>query len=367
MKVIKPDIYDEFHCTANLCKHTCCSSWEIDIDENTYAYYLGVEGEFGERLRNGIKKEKQPYFKMLHGYCPFLSEDHLCQIYQELGEKAMCNICTEYPRVYFDYGNKRQYTIMLSCEEVGRLLFTHKEPMHIVEQEIDSHLELSEEDSYDPYVIEWVEQGRNKLIGILQDRTRPIRERIQIVLQEAIEIEQVNNLDKKEERTPALGVMDYSKESHQLFRERMDIILDMCVVEEEWEEEINNVERAFCSEHQEELYLSICHQFEEDMKKREYEYEQMMVYFIYRYVIKAVKDKAFLKRVKLCILFFLILRDMDRMRYLIHGNKYTLEDRVDILRIFSKEIEHTGGNKTYLMDMLELKSAFANDKMMKAI
>ena len=35
-------------------KDSCCAGWEIDIDEDSYAYYNSVEGPFSKRLKESI-------------------------------------------------------------------------------------------------------------------------------------------------------------------------------------------------------------------------------------------------------------------------------------------------------------------------
>ena len=46
-----PSYYKEFRCTADRCADSCCIGWELDIDEDTVAYYEQVKGAFGDRLR----------------------------------------------------------------------------------------------------------------------------------------------------------------------------------------------------------------------------------------------------------------------------------------------------------------------------
>ena len=45
-----PSYYKTFQCIADKCEHSCCIGWEIDIVEDSYDYYMGIEGAFGERL-----------------------------------------------------------------------------------------------------------------------------------------------------------------------------------------------------------------------------------------------------------------------------------------------------------------------------
>lgn len=39
---------------------------------------------------------------------PILDQNKLCDIYSELGEEALCEVCTEYPRFVVEYGDVRE-------------------------------------------------------------------------------------------------------------------------------------------------------------------------------------------------------------------------------------------------------------------
>ena len=51
MEYVYPDYYRQFTCIGGECPDTCCAGWEIDIDEDSYAYYNSVEGPFSKRLK----------------------------------------------------------------------------------------------------------------------------------------------------------------------------------------------------------------------------------------------------------------------------------------------------------------------------
>ena len=76
-----PHYYKAFHCIASDCWDNCCvGGWEIDIDEETAQYYLSMEGEFGDRLRNSITRTDEYCFRLKDGKCPFLDSKGLCEI-----------------------------------------------------------------------------------------------------------------------------------------------------------------------------------------------------------------------------------------------------------------------------------------------
>ena len=147
-----PEYYEKFSCIASRCKDSCCAGWEIDIDEDSYAYYNSVEGKFGKRLKESMY-EADPdddgggYRFKLKGKkrCAMLNDHNLCDLYTALGEEALCEVCTEYPRFSLIYGDVEQKALSLSCEEVGRILFERTEPEKLVATDIAARgIDISE-------------------------------------------------------------------------------------------------------------------------------------------------------------------------------------------------------------------------------
>ena len=123
MLFVRPDFYDDFHCLASACRHSCCVGWEIDVDEESLRRYQGTGGEIGRALRENIALEPTPHFRLASGErCPFLREDGLCRLILTLGEDSLCDICALHPRFYNDYPDREEAGLGLCCEEAARLL-----------------------------------------------------------------------------------------------------------------------------------------------------------------------------------------------------------------------------------------------------
>ena len=74
MKLRVPFYYDQFHCITSECKDNCCvGGWEIDIDDDTYNYYMSLDGELGDRIRESITKSEDGSncFKLVDGVTSF--------------------------------------------------------------------------------------------------------------------------------------------------------------------------------------------------------------------------------------------------------------------------------------------------------
>ena len=94
---------------------------------------------------------------------------------------------------------------------------------------------------------------------------------------------------------------------------------------------------------------------EEDYEKRMKEYmdssdyrendiEQLLVYFTFRYIMYAIYDSNIMVYAYLSVMFTMIVRDMNATRFYKNGGSFTIEDQMEVARIFSKEVEHSEEN-----------------------
>lgn len=143
---IFPDFYDRFACLAHRCRHSCCRGWEIDVDEDSAAYYETVPGELGAKLRRSITRDGEgAHFALTADErCPFLQRDGLCELILKLGEDALCDICALHPRFYEDLGETELCGLGLSCEAVCALLLESGEPLRFFNDESGETLTMRE-------------------------------------------------------------------------------------------------------------------------------------------------------------------------------------------------------------------------------
>lgn len=142
---ILPEFFNDFHCKADQCAHTCCQVWEIDIDEDTADYYQHLEGPLGDKIRSSMVRDGDTWHFTLNeqGYCHLLDEHGLCTIIKELGEDALCDICTVHPR-FFTYVD--DYILCgegLCCEETCELISQLTGPLHFIDEDTGTPLEFA--------------------------------------------------------------------------------------------------------------------------------------------------------------------------------------------------------------------------------
>lgn len=167
MKLIVPSYYKDFQCLADKCKDCCCKCWEIDIDKKTEEYYKKVPGKFGKKLKENIIFNNPASFKLKeNNECPFLSPNKLCEIYINLGENKMCDICKEHPRYYEWFNNFKEGGIGMCCEEAARLILTSSPPFTTIELKT---LDIENEDNYSKKLYDFLNKERIQLINYIQN------------------------------------------------------------------------------------------------------------------------------------------------------------------------------------------------------
>ena len=99
---------------------------------------------------------------------------------------------------------------------------------------------------------------------------------------------------------------------------------------------------------------------------REYEYEHLLVYYAFMCLARCVDDYDFIGKAKLCVVSFLMVRDMDMVWY--HTNHfYRKEDRLLITRIYAKEVEHSEENLDYLSDEFLFEDTYQVEKLLLSL
>ena len=312
MTEVYPSYYPQFRCRAGVCKNTCCRSWEIDIDSETREFYRTVGGEMGERLRRNIAEDGDaPHFILSEGErCPFLNEKNLCDLILYGGEEMLCQICTDHPRYRSFFSERTEIGVGLCCEEAARLILTKKEKTALV---VTGEEMLDEEETA-------LLELREKLFDAAQDRGKPLKRRMERILSLC-----------------GAHMPDIS------FAQWADCYLSLERMDESWTELLASL-RA----HADTLPLD---EFAAHMKARDTEYEQLLVYFLYRHVPEALADGDVSSKAAFAVASVRLLFALGALHFLLHG-EFTVEDQIELCRLYSAEVEYSDDNMEALFDAL---------------
>ncbi len=305
MTTITPNYYKDFRCTADKCTRSCCIGWEIDIDENTMEFYNSLCGETGELVRSCISYDGQPHFELkADERCPLLKDNGLCTLICELGEGALCEICSEHPRFHNYYTYAEETGLGMCCEEAARLILTSKEKFTLVTSDGKIPEFTIEEQS--------VLSLRQKAIDIMTNRGEDI----------SIRMEKLKNLWGGE--MPYRDICSWSE--FYLGLERLD---------SNWTELVvglgqTDMDIEDFSGYDEETELAL---------------EQLALYFLYRHITAScdgVYDRIGFAYVS-CAFISAI--------YKASGCK-GIKDLIDIAVMYSAEIEYSDSNPDLIMDLI---------------
>ena len=173
MKLYAPKYYEKFECLADKCKHSCCVGWEIDIDQSTLEKYNSLSLPYAKVIKNSIKFDDYPHFKLKNNNCPHLNENGLCNIIINCGEEYICDICRHHPRFYNFVNQGKELGIGMSCEAACDLILNSDDYDQIIEVDIvDGDVQKYDYDST---------KDRNEVFKLLKDNSLNIVQKIDIL------------------------------------------------------------------------------------------------------------------------------------------------------------------------------------------
>ncbi|WP_349399607.1 flagellin lysine-N-methylase [Clostridium perfringens] len=114
----------------------------------------------------------------------------------------------------------------------------------------------------------------------------------------------------------------------------------------------------------EEFYLRKHKEFNEYYKENLYKFKNILVYFIFRYFMKAIFDYDVSAKIKLGIISTLMIKELAVVRFIENNNEFTEEDMVEVSRIYSKDIEHSDENIENLQEIFETEEIFEVDEIL---
>lgn len=175
-----PDYYKKFSCIADKCPDTCCGKWQIVIDDDSLEKYEDYNGEYRDELRRKVNWKEGVFRHGRSGKCAFLRDDMLCDMYIHMGKNSLCTTCREYPRHTEEFENVREVSLSLSCPEVARILMNITDKVTFVAEEDDEDEVF---DDFDYFLYSNLEDIREEILNVIQDRSVDIRSRIERVIQ----------------------------------------------------------------------------------------------------------------------------------------------------------------------------------------
>lgn len=189
-KDLRPGYYDGFQCLMGGCRLNCCKGgWHINFGKKDY---LTIKKQKGspelnagldhclQRIRENVDEQyRYGEFILQNGNCPLL-RDGKCGLQLEKGEKVLPFVCRTFPRIETPMpSGYLERTLTPACEGVLELLWNLPDGVDFVSDPLprEEWKIYTYEESASPL---WgsFEEIRELCVDILQDRRRPLPERL---------------------------------------------------------------------------------------------------------------------------------------------------------------------------------------------
>lgn len=306
MKIVKPIFYKNFKCIAGDCPDSCCQGWEVDADSDSLEYYKTLDNslEIKKRIDSVLSKDEfdNTIFTLApKKRCPFLNDENLCDMHIAIGGEYTPYTCRTFPRFIYDFGATREIGISFSCPVASDMMYNTES--FDFEAEVNSDLPTLNDIDAEKYFLLY--KGRAEAYKIAKDKNKSIRERLNDLLDLGVLLQE------------KLFPYDEGGDDIAFF----DVFKNPELINPEWKEKVENFSLKQVSDTQSN--------------------ENILMYFLYKYLMQAVYDDDALSKIKMAVLGVLI-------------NTYFGEDSWTV-HLWSKETEHS----QYNMDRYKklLKSA----------
>lgn len=373
MRYTIPDYYFEFNCTADQCEDTCCAGWQIGIDETSAQRYWKEKGPFRRTFRKNINFHGSVFRQQPDGSCAFLREDGLCEMVLQMGEEALCRTCHYYPRHIEEFENEREITLSVSCPEVAKILMNRRMPVHFLHKKDEKEENYPD---YDPIFFDQLQEAREVMIQILQNRSLPASVRAVLILGLAHDMQLRFNggsfftcqqlYSRYQSREAASYASEWlkgkEKNACQAVREENQQEVHVAAVcfaqlyelehlRSDWEMVLREAESLLfkdVSENDRDSYRWISKEFGAYIMTEypdwEIQKEQLLVYFISTYFCGAVYDGHIYSKVRMAVLCVWYIEELLKARWLRNEKFLDTEEVCEIVYRFSREIEHSDQN-----------------------
>lgn len=322
MVIRKPSYYSAFRCIASACPDSCCQEWDVQVDAASAAYYRSLPGALGDRLRQVLRDEdEETVMTIENGRCPMWRQDGLCRIQAELGEKALCHVCSSFPRLRHDYGDFAELGLELSCPEAARMILSaNPGPMK------ETLEPGGEEPEYDRGLMAELLLTRQEVLAMLELPGYSVRQKLALLLVYGYHAQEGLDWGYRPPFAPESSLETAKELAGAFDREAFfGFFRELELLTPEWKAMLE-ADHSLCVP-EESLALAR--------------------YLVQRYWLQAMSDEDLVSRVKFCVIACLLVGSL--------GGDYTRT-----AQLFSKEIENDADNVDAILDGAYTEPAFTD-------
>ena len=104
--------------------------------------------------------------------------------------------------------------------------------------------------------------------------------------------------------------------------------------------------------------------FNEYYENKTYEYEHLIVYFIFQYFMKSIFDEELYSKVTLAVMSYLTIKELDVVKWIDNKYSFDITDQIDIMHMYSREIENSEKTLYDLEEMFNTNKLFDLEQLL---
>lgn len=352
----KPHYFDDFSCLADKCVDTCCSGWQIVIDDDTLEKYGRLSGKFSDELKSGVDFDEGCYKQRDDKRCIMLMDNGLCRQICALGEESLCKTCHLYPRHVEEYEGLREWTLSLSCPEAAHIILNSEEPVRIIETEDDQADPLEDEfENFDFFMFTQLEETVPFFYKLAISRETDIESRAENILEMARLVQSCiddNRYADMAEEISEYIVKDIACYRYEYNKMALEILDSLEVLREEWMDILKahkiliNSGKESYEKSRAEFYLNL-----KDKNKWNIFKENVLFTTLFTWLNGSVYDDMFYAKAALAVFCMRMIEEISITKIVNDGTD-SFETFEEITRRFMREVEHSDDNLIAIEDFL---------------
>ena len=245
----------------------------------------------------------------------------------------------------------------MSCESAAEFIFKSDKPTGFETEKFDYEEECDED------FLRILLNVRENIFDVLKNRKMNISDRVKTILNYAYDVQDKINNNNVDKVPQSVDNCDFSQSKKCIndIKECVKLCLSLEIMEDSWTGVIENTLGIFDN------YDNLSGEFDLYISGREYEYENLLVYFIYRYLLKAVFDCDVLTKVRFAAVSYVLIRQLDIARWLRNGKEFSFKDRIKNCVLYSKEVEHCQDNIDFFDEGFLFNPIFEHNRFLNLI
>lgn len=351
MKTVEEGLFKDFKCIADKCPMTCCSGWQIVIDDESLNAYNEYEGPLNKDFDENVDFDEGCFCQKENRDCAFLNESGLCNMILKGSEDLLCDTCRLFPRHCEEFEDVREWSMSVSCPEVARLLFESEKYLEFTSKEDDEEDPLEDEfEDFDIFLFDKLSEARDVYFDICKNGELNILEKTGLLLELSKRLQakyDTGDIFLMEEDIKTFSNEDFIKKTVK------DKALDIETFYAENKHKFDGLTRM-TDEFGDYLKLFKSDFISRDRsEKTEFVLSNLLMSYIYTYLLGSVYNGFIFANTYLCVFCVLFTEILVEKKASVTEHELSENEILRIMYLLSRECEHADENVNALLERFD--------------